>query len=80
MGHLVTRTGEAVTTTRYGRPEAVLVSAEAYEELRQLRRDRDRRRVTELAAADERGETTWTRSPARSRQELVDGLGDALDL
>lgn len=39
----VVRDGEAITITRDGRPEAVLVSMDAYAELQELRKEEDRR-------------------------------------
>ncbi|MFC7330834.1 type II toxin-antitoxin system Phd/YefM family antitoxin [Marinactinospora rubrisoli] len=83
LGQLLARAahaGEPITITRYGRPEGVLISADAYAELQELRREKDRRDLSRLADADQRGDVAWIRYDAGDREGLLAGLDEALGL
>ncbi|WP_220270004.1 type II toxin-antitoxin system prevent-host-death family antitoxin [Marinitenerispora sediminis] len=76
LGQLVSRVahaGEPVTITRYGRPEGVLISPDAYQELQELRREKDRRDLARLA--DHLGVNSRTlRSWEQDRDPIPDGV------
>ncbi|MBB6173609.1 prevent-host-death family protein [Nocardiopsis mwathae] len=74
------RSGESITITRYGQAEGVIISAEAYAELQELRREKDRRDLAAAVEADRRGEMEWISYPAKTREELMAGLNTALGL
>ncbi|MFW5420442.1 antitoxin of toxin-antitoxin stability system [Nocardiopsis sp. CNT-189] len=71
-----------VTRGRGRTRAAAIVPAHLVDELEELRRERDRREVAELASADARGEIAWhTSAPAPAdRTELLAGLDQDLGL